>query len=152
MKRNKCGFALIELMIVVAIVGILSAIAIPSYQQHVRKARRADARTVLLEDAQFMQRFYSQNDNYRYVNDGEKKTEIKLPAPLTVVPRGASESAKYYDVSIDPDHLSERGFELRAIPTGVMEGDPCGTLTINNVGQRGVEDAAPGETINSCWN
>jgi len=62
--RTVSGFTLIEVMIVVAIVGILSAIAYPSYQQHVRSSRRADAQAALLELAQFMERRFTENNGY----------------------------------------------------------------------------------------
>ena len=89
LPRRLAGFTLIEVMIVVAIVAILSAIAFPSYQESVRKSKRADARTQLLEVAQFMQRFYSQNDRYDQANDASG-TAVVLPAALTMVPRGAA--------------------------------------------------------------
>lgn len=58
------GFTLVELMIVVAVVGVLTAIALPSYTSYVARARRADARAQLLQVAQFMQRFYAANDRF----------------------------------------------------------------------------------------
>ena len=58
------GFTLIELMIAVAVVGILAAIAYPSYQDSVRKARRADAKSALLDAAQRQERFFTENNQY----------------------------------------------------------------------------------------
>jgi len=62
--RTVSGFTLIEVMIVVAIVGILAAIAYPSYQQHVRSSRRADAQAALSELAQVMERRFTENNGY----------------------------------------------------------------------------------------
>ena len=62
MKRN--GFTLIEVMIVVAIVGILAAIAYPSYQEYVLRTGRADGMAKLMEIMQAQERFYSQNQTY----------------------------------------------------------------------------------------
>jgi prepilin-type N-terminal cleavage/methylation domain-containing protein len=61
---KSAGFTLIELMITVALVGILAAIAVPSYQNYVRQSNRAVAKSLLYENAQFMERFYSQNNQY----------------------------------------------------------------------------------------
>ena len=58
------GFTLTELMITVAIVGILASIAYPSYQDSVRKSRRGDAKAALMENAGFMERYYSTNFRY----------------------------------------------------------------------------------------
>ena len=58
------GFTLIELMIVVAVIGILAAIAYPSYQDSIRKSRRADAKSALLDAAQRQERFFTENNQY----------------------------------------------------------------------------------------
>ena len=65
--RHSPGFTLIELMITVAVVGILAAIAYPSYQDSVRKARRADAKSALLDAAQRQERFFTENNQYSVV-------------------------------------------------------------------------------------
>lgn len=65
--QHSSGFTLIELMIAVAVVGILAAIAYPSYQDSVRKARRADAKSALLDAAQRQERFYTENNQYTNV-------------------------------------------------------------------------------------
>lgn len=58
------GFTLVELMIVVVVIAILAAVAVPGYQEHVRKSRRAEARTALLAAAQNMERFFTDNNAY----------------------------------------------------------------------------------------
>ncbi|MCP4995976.1 MAG: type IV pilin protein [Gammaproteobacteria bacterium] len=82
------GFTLIELMIVVAVIGILSAIAYPSYMDSVRKSRRTDGQSALLDAAQKMEVFYARNATYT-------TTEADLNPPLSgVSPEG------YYDINI----------------------------------------------------
>ena len=63
-RARKNGFTLIELMIVVAVIGIIAAIAYPSYVDSVRKSRRADAETALMENAQRMEAFYAREGKY----------------------------------------------------------------------------------------
>ena len=66
MKKDggTAGFTLIELMVVVVVVAILAAVAYPSYQDHIRKAKRAEGRTSLLKTAQVLERWYSDRSTY----------------------------------------------------------------------------------------
>ncbi|MBU4500895.1 MAG: prepilin-type N-terminal cleavage/methylation domain-containing protein, partial [Gammaproteobacteria bacterium] len=64
------GFTLIELMITVAIIGILAAIAYPSYTQYVQRANRAEARGLMLENAQFLERNFTMANRYHQTSAG----------------------------------------------------------------------------------
>jgi len=146
MLKNQ-GFTLIELIIVVAIIGILAAIAYPSYQDSVRKSRRADAKEVLLEGAQWMERFFT--ENYRY-DQNKASTAISslFPTNLTASPKDGA--TKYYDISFNPA-ATQNAFTLRATPksTGGQDKDPCGALTLTNTGAKGV--LGTGATVANCW-
>ena len=74
---NTKGFTLIELMIAVAIVGILAGIAYPSYQDSVRKSRRADAKGALLGFANAMERYFTENNSYLGAGAGGGNTGIR---------------------------------------------------------------------------
>ncbi len=81
-KRSRLsarGFTLIELMIVVAVIAILAAIAYPSYQDSVRKSRRADAKAALLDLAQFMERNYTTANRYDQNSAGTAINTAALP-------------------------------------------------------------------------
>lgn len=128
---TQAGFTLIELMLVVVIIGILAAVALPSYQEHVRQTRRAEVTTLLLENAQTLERHYARHGAY---DEG-------TPAAL-VVQSPASGSAIY---QITASLAAER-FTLTAtaVPGGIMAGDGCATYTLNQVNQRTPEDSR-------CW-
>lgn len=125
----------------VAIIGILAAIAIPSYNEYVRRSQRAEARTILLEAAQFMQRFYSANDRYDATRDG---AAVALPAQLQRAP--ASGNTRY---TIGLETVSSTAYTLQAVPTGSMGGDKCGTFTLTSVGRKDVKDA--NLSAADCW-
>ena len=147
------GFTLMELMIVVAIVGILASIAIPSYQESVRKSRRAEARAQLLEVAQYMQRFYSQNDSFATSKDG---TAVGIPSDLARVPRTAASGAQSYTISFTAPAAGASNpglasFKVQAVRRSgsPVDGDKCGDFTLENTGVRGVLNAT--ETAADCW-
>ncbi len=139
------GFTLIEVLIALAIVGILSAIAVPSYFSYIERANRADAKATLMDATQFMQRFYSLHNSYSTQRDG--RTKVALPAALQRSPRNG---AALYDISVES---LDNSYTLRAVPRN--KADPCGTLTLNSLGVRSNDTRAvtgkqklPAET---CW-
>lgn len=133
-RKAKAGFTLIELMIVVAVVGILAAVAYPSYVESVQKSRRADAQSVLLEAAQLLERFNTEN-NGSYAG-------FTLPAYLQNSPKDGA--TKYY--TITATGLAASTYLLTATPSGAQAGDRCANLTFNN---RGVKGTSSAET--DCW-
>lgn len=135
-SASSSGFTLIEVMIVVAIVGMLVAIALPSYRSHVERGDRAAARAGLLEAQQFMERYYSVNNTF---------TSAALPARLTSVP---SNAAKY---TIAVGNLAANTFTLTATPLATVQ--KCGNLTLTHTGVKGVSvpSSPTAADIAACW-
>ncbi|MFZ6642152.1 type IV pilin protein [Undibacterium sp. TC4M20W] len=144
-KKSEAGFTLIEILIVVVILGILAAISIPAYTDNVRRSRRADARSVLTQNVQFMQSFMTANDKYNVMRDG---TAVALP--MLVSPVGATGSNVDYDISftIAPTATT---FSVRAVPRagGRMATDGCGTYAINESGAR--SNVGNTLSVDTCW-
>jgi type IV pilus assembly protein PilE len=137
------GFTLIEIMIVVAILGIVSAIALPSYTSYINRARRADARTQLLQAAQFMQRFYTANDQYANDRAGNG-IATQMPANLK---RSPTDGAQVYALAIDPS-VGSYTLTMAPVAGSPMASDPCGSFTLTSTGVRGVTGT---KSRDECW-
>jgi type IV pilus assembly protein PilE len=145
------GFTLIELLVVVSIVGVLAAVAMPSYTSYMARGKRADARTQLLQAAQFMQRFYAANDRYDQdrVSPTPNPVANQMPASLKKSP---ADGTTVYELEILTP--TPTAYELRMNPTGAMASDKCGSFTLTSTGVRGVRvGGVAGSTTlrDSCW-
>lgn len=127
------GFTLIELMIVVAVIAILAAIAYPSYQEQVRKSRRAQAKADLVEYAQVAERYFTANNTY---------TGFTLPA--TKSPREAA-APTFYTLNAN---VAARTFTMTATAAGAQASDRCGNLAITNTG---VKTKTGSAALSECW-
>jgi type IV pilus assembly protein PilE len=133
------GFTLIELMIVVAILGVLASIALPAYQQNVRSGARSEAQSLLVQVAASQERFYSDNNSY-----STNANPLASPAVATVTSeRGLYQVA----VAACGGGTIATCFVATATPQGNQTADSCTTLTITTTGLKG----ATGDSAENCW-
>lgn len=122
--RHESGFSLIELMIAVVVVAILAAIAYPSYQDHLRKGRRASAQAFMLEVANRQQQYLLDARNYS-VGSGAL-TALSLTTPTDV--------AAHYSVTVSPAAVTTPPtYTVTATPTSAAQ-TADGTLTLDHQG------------------
>ena len=121
-----------ELMIVVAIIGILAAVGYPAYTNSVKKGNRADGISGMLQLAGRMEEYYMNNDSY----DGAAVVNPTSPEGLYKLSLAGA------DGTGAPDAF---GYEIKATPTSTDSA--CGYLTLNSLGQKGVEKG----TVANCW-
>jgi type IV pilus assembly protein PilE len=130
-RTGTAGFSLIEIMVVVVIIGILSTIALPAYNNYIRKTRRAAGASCVTAVAQQMERFYTTNLTY-----------VGAPAAATMA--GICEPSALESYNIATGGIAARTYSVTGTPTGKQAGDSCGTLSIDQTG-------AKSPTTAGCW-
>ncbi|MGI2324538.1 MULTISPECIES: type IV pilin protein [unclassified Methylococcus] len=129
------GFSLLELMITVAIIGILATVAYPSYKEHIVRTRRADGKAALLRAAAREEQYFM--DNKTYTSDVTR---------LGFASNGKSDEGHYV---ISVTAADANGFTLQATPQSPHTDALCGNLTLNSQGVKGKSGSG---SVADCWN
>lgn len=136
MNKKQNGFTLVELMITVAIVGILTSVGYPSYQKHVQKAKRSEAQAALVSFATAMEQWRVENNNSYEIPTGTSIFADQVPTD--------GSGTKTYSLSVTADATS---YTLKA--TSVQTDEDCGVLVLNNKGEKGSQDTLTDTA--GCW-
>jgi type IV pilus assembly protein PilE len=150
-RATQGGFTLIELMIAVAIVGILVRLAYPAYTKSVMKSRRADAKTALLDLAAREERYLATANTYT-----QTATALGYPAGSTITPASPMNvitgSTAYYQMSVAYAAAQPASFVATATPVGVQltADTQCGSFKLDNTGAQSVTGTSS-STPADCW-
>ncbi len=146
------GFTLIEILVVVAIIGVLAVIAVPSYRNSIIASNRSVAQAALLDLANRQEQFYL--DNRTYTSD---LTDLGYPQNMVSSGRVAF-SSNHGLVNIDTRErvyvvqiaiANDTAFAILASPQlAQAEDEECGSLSLNNLGEKGESGTA---TVSDCW-
>jgi len=136
------GFSLIELMIALAIVGILAAVVYPGYTHHIQRAGRADAKALLMQAQARQESFFGAHNRYA--------------GNMTALGYGAAtilSENKRYQVSVNATTVNSYLLQAKPNPASAQANDGCGTLTIDQVGVKAIRNQPTSATEDAadCW-
>jgi type IV pilus assembly protein PilE len=131
--RRARGFSLIELMVVLVIIGILSAVAVPAYRKNVQSTQRATAKAIMAETTQYMERYYTANNTY-----------VNGTLSSAVSPKGATGASIAYNISFTATPTAS-AYTVQAVPANGQSSDSCGTLSLSSTGAQSATGTG------SCW-
>jgi len=134
------GFTLMELLIVMVIIGILTAIAMPNYSEYIARGNRSDAKGQLLQVAQWLERVRTEGNSYIPAGGAV------LPQGFATSPAGATAAAKKYDITAPV--WTATTYTLTAAPANSMATDRCGTFQLDQTGLRSLPNGA---NMADCW-
>lgn len=144
------GFTLVELMVVVAIIAILAAIAIPSYSTYVAKTNRSAAEGCLSQYANYMERYYTTNLSYAQdtASTPVANSAIGSPSPLVLDCAASSQTGNNYQYSVSAPKATAYTLTATPINAQLTRDTQCGTLTLD---QSGTRTSSGTGTLAQCW-
>jgi type IV pilus assembly protein PilE len=148
-QRHVRGFTLIELMIVVAVIGILAAIAYPSYRSYILKSHRTDAKNAVLDLAAREERLYSTTNAY-----SSNPSLLGYGATVTTFPVDVNSSGSvYYQLRVLNVTTAPPGYTAQAVPQGSQTADTtCLSFQVKQDGTQSNVDLSNNPlTATGCW-
>lgn len=141
-KRHMKGFTLIELMITVAIIGILSAVAYPSYVEHIKRGKRSAAESFMATVANRQEQVMLNSRSYFSITTGAASewSVVNMTVP--------SEVSTNYTITVSPVAGPPPGYTITAVPASAMNDTKCGTLTLDNTGAK---TSSGTDSTTNCW-
>lgn len=157
MKTQQQGFTLIEIVIALVILGILMAIAIPSYQNYLTKTRRTDAKTALMELSQLQETYFADNNRYAGSDSGDPFNQLNAERHGFVLKDGKFYSKEGF-YRLDFTRVSDTYFQIKAYPEGIQAdgeedlGKQCNIFIIESTGKREIEGTTNNKgNVKDCW-
>ncbi len=153
---RQAGFSIIELMIVVAIIGLLAGIGIPSYREHVTKGKRAEGKAALIAAASRLERYYTQNNCYPSPSCGSPVSSDSAAALTNTGINGfsgdaADTSKAAYNISLT---VTPQVYTITAVPRSPFVDTKCGNLTLSNTGRKWTQSNGTSDDttrVDGCW-